>query len=129
MGIGAGVDHCSNSRCKDGLRAGRGSAVMIAGFQADIERGGRSSSFTDLVILEVGLPSLQRVNFGMGQAAGLVKTLRNDPVVQRNQGTYQGVGRDRRSGDIGKFQAATNKWPIRWQRGEHHGIVKISSSA
>jgi hypothetical protein len=58
MGIGAGVDHRSNSRCKDGLRAGRGSAVMIARFQADIERGGRSSSFTDLVILEVGLPSL-----------------------------------------------------------------------
>ena len=58
MGIGAGVDHGSNSRCKDGLRAGRGSAVMIAGFQADIERGGRRSTLTELVILEVGLPSL-----------------------------------------------------------------------
>ena len=65
----------------------------------------------------------------MGQAAGRVKTLRNDPVVQRNQGAYQGVGRDRRSGGYGQFQAATNQWPVRWQRGEHHGIVKISSSA
>jgi hypothetical protein len=129
MGIGAGEDHRSNSRCKDGLRAGRGSALMIAGFQADKERGGRSSSFTELVILEVGLPGLKRINFGMGQAAGLVKTLRNDPVVQRNQGSYQGVGRDPRSGGYGQFQTATNKWPVRWQRGEHHGIAKISSSA
>jgi hypothetical protein len=129
MGIRAGEDHRSNPRCKDGLRAGRGSAVMIAGFQADIERGGRRSTLTQLVILEVGLPSVERMDLGMGQAAGLVKTLRNDPVVQRNQGTYQGVGRDRRSGDIGQFQAATNKWPIRWQRGEHHDIAKISSSA
>jgi hypothetical protein len=129
MGIGAGEDHRSNPRCKDGLRAGRGSAVMIAGFQADIERGGRRSTLTELMILEVGLPSVERMDLGMGQAAGWVKTFRNDLVVPGYQGTYQGVGGDRRSGGYGQFQAATNQWPIRWQWGEHHGIVKISSSA
>jgi hypothetical protein len=66
MGIGAGVDHRSNSRCKDGICAGRGSALMIAGFQADIERGSRSSFFTELVNLEIGLPFFQSVDFGMG---------------------------------------------------------------
>jgi hypothetical protein len=109
MGIGAGVDHRSNSRCKDGICAGRGSALMIAGFQADIERGSRSSFFTELVNLEIGLPFFQSVDFGMGQTAGLVITLGNNLVVQGNHSPNQRIGSDRCRRTFGQFQTATNK--------------------
>lgn len=117
MGIGAGKDHRTNSGCKDGLRAGRGSTLMIAGFQADVKGRRRSRPVTELVLLEIGFPSLERMNLCMGRTAGLVKTFRHDLVVQGDQGANQGVGGDRRAGDQGQFQAATHHGPIRWQRG------------